>query len=122
MELRLDEIAQKTSGEILQGEPSCSFRNYNIDSRNSKPGELFFAIIAQRDGHDFVPDALAKGAAGAVISHPITLADPKSALLLVEETLGALQALAHKAHQKLKARIIAVTGSVGKTTTKEFLH
>ncbi len=122
MELRLDEVAQKTSGEILQGEPSCSFQNYNIDSRSSKPGELFFAIIAQRDGHDFVPDALARGAAGAVISRPLTLADPKPALLLVEETLGALQTLAHKAHQKLQARIIGVTGSVGKTTTKEFLY
>ena len=78
--------------------------------------------VAQRDGHDFVPDALAKGAAGAVISRPLPLADPTPALLLVEETLEALQVLAHKVQQNLNARIIGITGSVGKTTTKEFLH
>jgi UDP-N-acetylmuramoyl-tripeptide--D-alanyl-D-alanine ligase len=122
MELRLDAIAQRISGEILQGEPSRSFKNYTIDSRSSKPGELFFAIVARRDGHDFVPDALAKGAAGAVISRPLTLADPKFSLLLVEETQEALQALAHKVHQNLQTRIVGVTGSIGKTTTKEFLY
>jgi len=122
MELRLDEIAQKTAGEILQGELSHTFQDYNIDSRSSKPGELFFAIVAQRDGHDFVPDALARGAAGAVISRPVPLADPAPALILVDETLEALQTLASQAVQKLDTRIIGITGSIGKTTTKEFLH
>ena len=122
MELRMAEIAQKISGEILQGDASRTFMHYNIDSRKSKPGELFFAIIAQRDGHDFVPDAQARGAAGAVISRPLTLDDPKFSLLLVEETLEGLQTLAHNVHQNLQTQILGVTGSVGKTTTKEFLH
>lgn len=122
MELRLDEIAQNTAGQILQGEPSRTFQDFNIDSRISKPGELFFAIVAQRDGHDYVPNALAQGAAGAVVSRPVPLADPTSAVLLVDETLEALQALAHQVVQKLDTRIIGITGSVGKTTTKEFLY
>lgn len=122
MELRLDEIAQRTSGTILQGDPSFTFSSYNIDSRGSTPGELFFAILAQRDGHDFVPDALSRGAMGAVISRPLTLGDPRPALVLVDETLEALQTLASKSIENLDTRIIGITGSVGKTTTKEFLH
>jgi UDP-N-acetylmuramoyl-tripeptide--D-alanyl-D-alanine ligase len=122
MELRLDEIAQKTAGTILQGDPSSTFSSYNIDSRSSNPGELFFAIVAQRDGHEFVSDALARGATGAVISRQIATSDPRPALVLVDETLEALQSLARRASEDLDTRIIGITGSVGKTTTKEFLH
>ncbi|MGB7295045.1 MAG: hypothetical protein WBC70_05595, partial [Candidatus Aminicenantales bacterium] len=71
VELRLDEIAARMAGRIVQGNPSSPFRAFNIDSRLSRPGELFFAVVAKRDGHEFIPDALRRGAGGAVISRDI---------------------------------------------------
>lgn len=120
VELNLNAIAENTGGKILQGSPSTVFRTFNIDSRISRPGELFFALVAQRDGHDFVAHAARRGAAGAVISRPVTLADPRIALVQVPDTLLALQHLAKKALDIQPVRIVGITGSIGKTTTKEF--
>jgi UDP-N-acetylmuramoyl-tripeptide--D-alanyl-D-alanine ligase len=120
VELNLNEIAQKTGGEILQGSSSTVFRTFNIDSRRTQQGELFFALIAQRNGHVYVPDAVQKGAAGAVISQKITLADSDAALIMVNDTLSALQKLAQKVLLNHPARTVGITGSIGKTTTKEF--
>lgn len=121
VELRLEELAHKMNGEILQGNPSLSFFRFNIDSRKTKSGELFFALQAERNGHDFVHHALNKGAAGAVISHKIDSQDQAKAIILVEETLEALQTLAQKVLLEHRIKIFGITGSVGKTTTKEFL-
>ena len=119
-ELRLDEIAARTGGRIVQGDPSARFGAFNIDSRLSRPGEMFFAIVAKRNGHDFVPDAFAKGARGAVISQKIAAVNPSLALLLVPDTVAALQALAASVLAECGPRVIGITGSIGKTTTKEF--
>lgn len=89
----------------------------SFDTRSLKPGDLFVALEGERDGHDFVPEALAKGAAGAVVSRPFT-----GAALQVPHTLAALQTLAAAARGRSEAKIVAVTGSVGKTTTKEMLR
>ena len=97
VELNLNEIAKNTGGDILQGSPSISFRTFNIDSRISQPGELFFALVAQRDGHAYIADAAQKGAAGAVISRPVTPPNPDMALIQVPDTLLALQNLAERA-------------------------
>ena len=118
--LRLDEIALRTGGRIVQGDPAAMFDTYNIDSRLSRPGELFFAIVAKRNGHDFVPDALAKGARGAVISQEIGPTGPGLALVLVKDTVAALQALARSVLADKNPTVIGITGSIGKTTTKEF--
>jgi UDP-N-acetylmuramoyl-tripeptide--D-alanyl-D-alanine ligase len=107
-------------GKILQGSPSLSFDRFNIDSRQSKPGELFFAITAERDGHNYVSHSVQKGAAGAVISHKIPLPNQKTALIQVKDTVQALQLLAKRILQKSNSKVIGITGSVGKTTTKEF--
>ena len=119
-ELRLDEIALRTGGRIVQGDPSSLFGAFNIDSRLSRPGELFFAIVAKRNGHDFVPDALAKGARGAVISQDIASVGPALALVRVSDTVRALQALAGSVLAEHAPKVIGITGSIGKTTTKEF--
>ena len=69
--LRLDDIARTTGGAILQGPAGLSFTSYGIDSRRTVAGGLYFAIPAERDGHDFVAAAAAAGAAGAVVSRPV---------------------------------------------------
>jgi len=99
--LRLDQIAAKIGGVILQGSPSLTFSRFNIDSRQTKPGELFFALIANRDGHDFLPDAVGQGAAGAVISKKFDRLPKKIGLIKVEDTLSALQRLARNVLSEL---------------------
>ncbi len=118
--LRLNDIADKTNGSILQGSESLSFQRFSIDSRTTQTGDLFFALSAERNGHDFVPSAVKRGASGAVISYPLTLADKNIALIQVPDTLKALQDLARKVLQEYSVKIIGITGSIGKTTTKEF--
>ncbi len=120
VELRLDEIAVRMGGRIVQGNPSTLFQTFNIDSRLSQPGELFFAVVAKRDGHEFVPDAARKGARGAVISQDIERIDQGFSLVRVSDTVAALQALARSVLKAHHPRVIGITGSIGKTTTKEF--
>ena len=120
VELRLDQIAEKTNGRILQGSPSSVFSKFNIDSRQTSPQELFFAIKAQRDGHDYIPRAFKNGASGAVISQDIPFPSKDFALVKVKNTLFALQELAQHALMDNKVPVVGITGSNGKTTTKEF--
>jgi UDP-N-acetylmuramoyl-tripeptide--D-alanyl-D-alanine ligase len=95
---------------------------YSIDSRTLNPGDLFIAIAGERfDGHDYVATALEKGAVAAVVqSGKKADADPRR-LLLVEDTLQALQSLGAAARRLWGKPLLAVTGSAGKTTTKEIL-
>ena len=118
--LRLDEIARVAGGTVLQGSPALSFDSYGIDSRLAVPDSLFFAVPGRRDGHDFVADAAGNGAAGAVVTRPVAVADPEFGLVRVRDTVAALQALAHDVLVRRPARVVGITGSVGKTTTKEF--
>jgi UDP-N-acetylmuramoyl-tripeptide--D-alanyl-D-alanine ligase len=118
--LRLDEIARITEGTVLRGSPTLSFGSYGIDSRLSAPGGLFFAVPGRRDGHDFVADAQKKGAAGAIVARPVAAGDPSFALVQVRDVVAALQTLAHDVLVRRPARVVGITGSVGKTTTKEF--
>ncbi len=92
----------------------------SIDSRSLRTGELFFALKGPRaDGHNYVEQALASGAAGAVVEAARGLNGPR--LIAVPDTLAALQRLAAKARQLWGRRLVAVTGSTGKTTTKEMI-
>jgi UDP-N-acetylmuramoyl-tripeptide--D-alanyl-D-alanine ligase len=99
-------------------------RGLSIDSRSIEPGEAFFAILGEnRDGHEFVPAALERGAALAVVSQEKRDAMPANApLLIVSDVLGALRGLAAAGRARTRARVIAVTGSVGKTGTKDALR
>jgi UDP-N-acetylmuramoyl-tripeptide--D-alanyl-D-alanine ligase len=94
----------------------------SIDSRAVKAGDLFVAIKGPNfDGHAFVGDALARGAVAAVVSERPEGLAPGASLLLVKDPLAALEDLARAARARSTARIVAVTGSVGKTSTKEAL-
>jgi len=93
-----------------------------IDSRSVAPGELFVALRHIRDGHDFVADALARGAACAMVDHDPPGLAPDAPLLRVGHTLSGLAALGAAGRARSDARIAAITGSVGKTTTKEMLR
>jgi UDP-N-acetylmuramoyl-tripeptide--D-alanyl-D-alanine ligase len=93
----------------------------SIDSRTVSKGDLFIALVGDNfDGHDFVNTAFAAGAVAAIVSRPIP--DAQGPLLLVRDTTEALWDLARFARARTKARIAAVTGSVGKTGTKEMLR
>jgi UDP-N-acetylmuramoyl-tripeptide--D-alanyl-D-alanine ligase len=95
----------------------------SIDTRTLAPGDLFVALLGEgRDGHAFVADALASGAAGALVHKDVAPAAP---LLRVDDTLAALARLGGYARDRFgraAGRLVAVTGSVGKTTTKEMLR
>jgi len=120
MKLPLLQIAEfiSSAGEF---DGKAIAQGYSIDSRTIRPGELFFAVIGERlDGHDYVEQALAKGAVAAVIHKNRAPRYPsKSHLLLVDDTLPALQNLAAAVRQLWAKPLVAVTGSTGKTTTKE---
>jgi UDP-N-acetylmuramoyl-tripeptide--D-alanyl-D-alanine ligase len=116
--LELGEIVEAVSGDGagLSGEVS----GYSIDSRSAQRGDLFFAIRGeQHDGHSFVPEVLSKGAAAAVVCRQYDGRD--SRLIRVRDTLLALQELAAYARMRWGGTIIGVTGSAGKTTTKDVI-
>jgi UDP-N-acetylmuramoyl-tripeptide--D-alanyl-D-alanine ligase len=94
---------------------------YSIDSRTVQRGELFFAVQGERlDGHDFVPQALQRGAVAAVVGKNQLARYPvKTQLLAVDDTLSALQTLATAVRRLWGKPVIGITGSTGKTTTKE---
>lgn len=97
---------------------------YSIDSRTIEAGELFFAVKGARfDGHDFVSAAMARGAVGAAISRDkldaVRAAGAAGPLLVVEDPLKALQQLAAVVRRQWGRRLVGITGSAGKTTTKE---
>lgn len=94
----------------------------SIDTRSLQSGDLFVALSAARDGHEFVAQALDKGAAAALVSRVPDGIAPDAPLLLVDDVLDALGQLGAAARARTSARVIVVTGSVGKTTTKEMLR
>src|SRR5690242_16221637 len=93
----------------------------SIDTRSIEPGDLFVALKGERDGHLFAAAALAKGAAACLVSHVAADVGADAPLLVVNDTQTALEALGRAARARTTARVIAVTGSAGKTTTKEML-
>lgn len=117
-----DEMATAMRAQ-QQGALPGEISGLSIDTRTLKPGEAFFAIKGDaRDGHDFVTAALGASAGLAVIAHERRAEFPANApLLVVPDVLEALRALARAARARSSARFIAVTGSVGKTSTKEAL-
>jgi UDP-N-acetylmuramoyl-tripeptide--D-alanyl-D-alanine ligase len=108
----------------MRGAPSAAITGISIDSRTVKKGEAFFAIKGDRvDGHDYVAKAVAAGAGVAVVAEARLAETPKDApLIIVPDVLEALRMLARAARARSSAKIIAVTGSVGKTSSKEMLR
>lgn len=119
------DVAAAVGGRLLSGDPARAIRGFSIDSRTLQPGELFFAIRGERfDGAQFVAAALGAGALGAVVGEgaaPLAAdaGGAAPALIGVADTTRALQALASHVRRRSGARVVAITGSAGKTTTKE---
>lgn len=112
------DAATATGGQIV-GDWTAT--GVSIDTRTIQPGDLFVALKDIRDGHDFVAMALDKGAAAALVTHrPDGVADD-APLLIVPDVLRALEALGAAARARTDARVIGITGSVGKTSTKEMM-
>ena len=106
------------------GQTPCDWQAHgvSIDTRTLQPGDLFVALKDVRDGHDFVAQALTKGAAAALVSRVPEGVAPDAPLLIVPDVLKGLEALGRAARARTAARVIGVTGSVGKTSTKEMLR
>ena len=112
--------AAAATGGQAQGDWQAN--GVSIDTRTLQPGDLFVALKAERDAHDFVAQALDKGAAAAIVTHLPDGVDDDAPLLIVPDVLSALEALGRAARDRTDARVVAVTGSVGKTSTKEMLR
>jgi UDP-N-acetylmuramoyl-tripeptide--D-alanyl-D-alanine ligase len=114
-----DDAAQATGGRATA---PWSANGVSIDTRDIAKGDLFVALKDIRDGHDFVAQALAAGASAALVSRIPDGVPADAPLLLVDDVLPALERLGVFARARTRARVIAVTGSVGKTSTKEMLR
>ncbi|MEM8934794.1 MAG: UDP-N-acetylmuramoyl-tripeptide--D-alanyl-D-alanine ligase [Pseudomonadota bacterium] len=124
------EAAAATGGALCArgGDPATwtaeewSAGGVSIDTRNLKPGDIFVALRDARDGHDFLQNAFDAGAAAALVSRAPEDAPEGAPLLVVSDTLQALRDLAAAARMRNFGKRVAVTGSVGKTSTKEMLR
>lgn len=106
------------------GDISQEISGFSIDTRTIGDGDVFVALTDQRDGHDFVSNAFAAGAAAAIVRDGYARRESDGALLYVDDPLAALVRIGAAARARLSpgARVVAVTGSAGKTTTKEMLR
>src|SRR5215472_12082250 len=122
MRLSLLEILEATGGGEVGGtQVGETFSSFHTDSREVKPGGLFFALRgAEMDGHEFVGDAIARGAAAAIVQRKTAIA-PGIVEVVVPDTWAALYALAAHALKRVQPLVVAVTGSNGKTSTKEMV-
>jgi UDP-N-acetylmuramoyl-tripeptide--D-alanyl-D-alanine ligase len=123
LHLTLRWVADAVGGRIRTGDPELEVRTVAIDTRTLRPGDFFVALRGPRfDAHAFVGEAFGKGAIGALVEHGFEgrEGEPDArALVTVEDTTRALQDLGHAIRLASGARVVAITGSAGKTTTKE---
>src|ERR1041385_2569181 len=120
--LTLSQIAHFAGASLPSGAESVVISKISSDSRTIKPGELFVALHGENfEGHNFVEAAAKAGASGALVEHQWTGNVPNNfALLRVADTLRAYQALAGNYRRSLALKVLAITGSNGKTSTKDF--
>jgi UDP-N-acetylmuramoyl-tripeptide--D-alanyl-D-alanine ligase len=119
-------VADATGGRLIAGDTTRVFDRVSTDSRTMQPsvgahgaGALFIALSGPLfDGNDFAEQAIINGATGVLVSRPLAHAG-QAAVILVDDTLDALQKLGHSVRVRSGARVVAITGSAGKTTTKE---
>lgn len=111
--------AAATGGHVTQ---PWQATGVSIDTRTLQKGDLFVALADVRDGHDFVAQALEKGASAALVTHVPKGVPADAPLLIVPDVLDALGALGRAARARTAAKVVAITGSVGKTSTKEMLR
>jgi UDP-N-acetylmuramoyl-tripeptide--D-alanyl-D-alanine ligase len=118
---RVDEAAAAMGGELISGRPETVWRGASLDSRAIRDGELFFALPGERsDGHLYVGAALERGACAVVVQREVETPGD-AGVIRVPDTFEALHLLTREARRRTPGHLVAVTGSVGKTTTKELL-
>ena len=121
--LSVGDVLQATGGRLAIGDPAATVTSYSIDTRRLERGGAFFALVGTRtDGHAFISDAAHAGAALAVVSRlPEGTGPFPPAVIHVDDGAAALARCGALARQRLTAKVVALTGSAGKTTTKEFI-
>jgi UDP-N-acetylmuramoyl-tripeptide--D-alanyl-D-alanine ligase len=118
--LSLGAVAAATGGAVVAGDPRLLVERYAIDSRQVAGGDLFFALVGEHnDGHRFLAEAFRRGAAAAVVSEAAPAPGPA---VRVPDTTAALRALATRVRRDWGGTVVGITGSCGKTTTKEMLR
>lgn len=116
---KISDVIAAAGGELVSGDKEGQATGVSTDTRTIRAGDLFFALIGENaDGHDYVGAAMEKGAAAAVVSRPV---EAEGTVISVPDTLAALGDLAAWYRRQFNVRAVAVTGSVGKTTTKEMI-
>ncbi|MBE6921020.1 MAG: UDP-N-acetylmuramoyl-tripeptide--D-alanyl-D-alanine ligase [Ruminococcaceae bacterium] len=116
-EITLAQAARWCGGTIDPKYANRSFLGANNDSRKIEPGQLFVALQGARDGHDFIPMAIENGAAAVLCTHM----DGDYPAIVVEDTRIALGQIAREERKRIGMKVVGVTGSVGKSTTKEMI-
>jgi UDP-N-acetylmuramoyl-tripeptide--D-alanyl-D-alanine ligase len=126
--MHLEQLAQLGEGQIIRGDPRTPIRRISTDTRTIAAGDCFLALVGERfDGHDFVTEAVRLGASAAVVSNPTRAINsqtpPLFGVIQVQDTLTALHKLATNYRRQCppETRVVAVTGSCGKTTTKDMI-
>ena len=118
MKMTAAEVASWVDGMLELGRDDMPIEGTSIDSRSLEPGSLFVAIVGpNHDGHRYVDQALDRGAAGVVVSRSTELKSP-AVRIRVSDTTKALQELAAAVRRQAALKVVAITGSMGKTTTK----
>lgn len=117
----LTEVVKATGGQVINTGNLKLFRGISTDTRNIQAGNLFVALVGERfDGNEFAAQAVAKGAGGVLVSKAVQVPS-EITVIQVPDTLAALQALARFHRNRYNIPVVAVTGSNGKTTTKDML-
>ena len=115
--ITLRQAAAWCGGRVEEKYADVTFLGANIDSRKITPGQLFIALVGERDGHEFIPKAMEKGAAAVLCSKPCG----DIPAIIVEDPRLALGDIARAERQRIGMKVVGVTGSVGKSTTKEMI-
>ena len=115
--ITLAQAAAWCGGRVEEKYKDVSFLGANMDSRKIQPGQLFIALAGERDGHDFIPMAMEKGAAAVLCSRPCG----DIPAIIVKDTRLALGDIARAERKRIGMQVVGITGSVGKSTTKEMI-
>ena len=115
------DLVKATAGDLIGDWRNDGIAGVSIDSRSIKSDELFVAVKAKRDGHNFINDAIRLGAKGALVDHIPADISSNTPLLLVPSVQEALENLGKYRRERSQAKVVAITGSVGKTSSKNML-
>lgn len=119
--MKIKEIIAATNGILLSGDENFEIAGFSQDSRNVKVGMMYIPLIGERfDGHDFIDSAFENGASAIITERDINRND--RVVIKVKDTLTALQDMARYLRKHRNVKVVGITGSVGKTSTKDMIY